>query len=522
MVEKMAVTSFCHHAVGGFFLLLHLLCNSAHGIADARYKITLSSVTTRYPASYKMSALSAVGDVEPEFVTNPQLYRSQDNSTSAEVLQNATLAVDSLTSGVDEIDIIVNRKPPLKKRSETIYSNIYSGLYNQPLVVDGSGDDVVGSDYDEVENTSFYSNIRYTYDEDTDSEDVQEAKSTIPSRIADAVMSGDAGIGVGSRVGDVTNKRPPLISSSSSSLSPVSVSVSVPVSSSYETAAMSESVLAAEAIVSVPVSDADADADAVSVADMREGEDGEREGGEVLIAAVANKRPPLRRTSPLLVDGFSMRPQPKTNTNINTETDTDTDGSALSEIYSNIYSGLYNQPLVVDGSDDGDGDDDEVENTSFYSNIRYTYDEDTDSEDVQEAKSTIPSRITESPVESGEIILANARPPLVVRDVLPSTLGPESSHDTAQTNAVGGAEETDVYGKESSETLNDSAEVFLDSSPTPTQGDMEVDLELNSEILTDMKTVYNDSTHTSYTVSSIPCVGSDSEEMQLVGESVVI
>ena len=312
MVEKMAVTSFCHHAVGGFFLLLHLLCNSAHGIADARYKITLSSVTTRYPASYKMSALSAVGDVEPEFVTNPQLYRSQDNSTSAEVLQNATLAVDSLTSGVDEIDIIVNRKPPLKKRSETIYSNIYSGLYNQPLVVDGSGDDVVGSDYDEVENTSFYSNIRYTYDEDTDSEDVQEAKSTIPSRI------------------------------------------------------------------------------------------------------------------------------------------------------------------------------------------------------------------TESPVESGEIILANARPPLVVRDVLPSTLGPESSHDTAQTNAVGGAEETDVYGKESSETLNDSAEVFLDSSPTPTQGDMEVDLELNSEILTDMKTVYNDSTHTSYTVSSIPCVGSDSEEMQLVGESVVI
>ena len=93
-----------------------------------------------------------------------------------------------------------NRRPPRAKSSD-IYANIYAGLYNQPFKIEERVEE-----NDEVENTSFYSNIYYSYDDQEDNDDFTVSKSTITSRL-DEVPNSDVTTSTSSR----TNRRPPLL-----------------------------------------------------------------------------------------------------------------------------------------------------------------------------------------------------------------------------------------------------------------------------------------------------------------------
>ena len=90
-----------------------------------------------------------------------------------------------------------------------IYSNIYSGLYNQP--VEDMEEEGVG--LDEIENTSFYSNIYYSYDDDEDNDDTSVRSGKKSSNVTSNIPDNDD-----LDVNDVikaANTRPPLLSSTS-------------------------------------------------------------------------------------------------------------------------------------------------------------------------------------------------------------------------------------------------------------------------------------------------------------------
>ena len=255
-----------------------------------------------------------------------------------------------------------NKRPPVVK-SKDIYANIYSGIYNQPLEIEEE------ELSDELDNTSFYSNIYYSYDDETDGDDFLDIKSTMTSQISDndAVIGNDASI-----IGRI-NARPPLVSTLTTPLNDL------------ENVASLDAELKETALL-MSTSDTD-----------------------VIIESV-NKRPPLKRTSILSVDGFSMRPMSK-------EIESSSKNPEMTAIYSNIYSGLYNQP-VEDMEEEGVGLD-EIENTSFYSNIYYSYDDDEDNDDTSIRSGKNSSNVTSSIPDNDDLDVndiikaANTRPPLL-------------------------------------------------------------------------------------------------------------
>ena len=221
-----------------------------------------------------------------------------------------------------------------------------------------------------MENTSFYSNIRYTYDDDDadadDDADEEAMKSSVVSRISDSSNVDDSLLSRTSK-----NERPPLISSSSSTSS--------------------------------TNMESNGDTDAAAAAAAVEKVEGEEEVDDKRTITI-NSRPPLKRTSLLAVDGFTMRPLPLEADRSRIESSADKKG-----VFSNIYSGLYNTPIEEEEEEEYD----EVENTSFYSNIRYTYDDDDDDEDAltdtefQEVKSDLESKL-QGPKESYDDVTGGA------------------------------------------------------------------------------------------------------------------
>jgi hypothetical protein len=106
---------------------------------------------------------------------------------------------------------------------------------------------------------------------------------------------------------------------------------------------------------------------------------------------------------------------------------------------------LYNLPLIPEEEDD-----EEIENTSFYSNILYSTGED-DEDDFVEAKSTLESKLettlstaSSSTASASGPFAANERPPLVsaVNDTSPSASITEGENSDSKNSQVqdGGAE----------------------------------------------------------------------------------
>ena len=315
-----------------------------------------------------------VNDKSESTVTpaNDEMLKSEMTSTDSNK-DSATLTApktinDTTSATILELKI-PNRRPPLvPSKLASVYANIYGGLYNPPF-----DEEEEEEEYDEVDNTSFYSNIRYTYDDDDDDDgddadadadaDEESMKSSVVSRISDSSNVDDSLLSRTSK-----NARPPLISSPSSS-----PSIGI---------------------------DSKGDMDVAVAAVEREGE-GE---GDDMRTITINSRPPLKRTSLLAVDGFTMRPLPLEADRSRIESSADRKG-----VFSNIYSGLYNNPIEVEEEEEYD----EVDNTSFYSNIRYTYDDDGDDDDAltdtefQEVKSDLESKL-QGPQESYDDVTGGA------------------------------------------------------------------------------------------------------------------
>ena len=306
------------------------------------YNVQRPVLAIRFHSSARFQLLSVTSDV-----SNPPdpPARLITGMTGKVIDGEAARLTPAESAAMDAINT-PNKRPPVVK-SKDIYANIYSGIYNQPFELEE--EDIS----DEIENTSFYSNIYYSYDDETDGDDFMDIKSTMTSQITDNddVVGSDA-----SMIGRI-NARPPLVSS-----------LTTPINQSEDMASL--------------------DAASVSGSDITES------GTDVIIESV-NKRPPLKRTSVLTVDGFSVRPMSK-------EVESLEKNMEMNAIYSNIYSGLYNQP-VEDVEEDGVGYD-EIENTSFYSNIYYSYDDDEDNDDTSIRSGKNSSNITSNIPENDDKI----------------------------------------------------------------------------------------------------------------------
>lgn len=328
-------------------LLWCLFFQSCHqlvfGITVPRYRIC-NPLTRRTLVSIQcISSSSAADDAFTFSGANPAIPQE----TGGELTTPEITAPISETSSEKPEVTTRNKRPPLASKSGDVYANIYRGLYNLPLEMEEE------ENSDEVENTSFYSNIRYSFDDDEEIDDFPDVKSSIVSKISDS----EFGDGSYSTSRKVPNERPPLISSIEREMAP----------------------------------DPAVDEEIISV----------------------NERPPLRRKTPLLVDGFAIQPS-------RTAAEKTKSSSDLEGIYANIYRGLYNLPLIAE---DVAADDDEIENTSFYSNIRYSTgeeDEEEDDDGFKEVRSTLESKLeivqpisTSSTASNAGLYAANERPPLV-------------------------------------------------------------------------------------------------------------
>jgi hypothetical protein len=345
-----------------FFQLCHHL---VFGITVPRYRICRP--LTRGTLVYlRCNSLSNAAD---DANTASSANHAIPQETGGEL---TTPEITAPISGTESEVTTRNKRPPLASKSSNVYANIYNGLYNLPLEIEEE------EKFDEVENTSFYSNIRYSYGDDEDIDDFPEVKSSMVSKISDSNFGDDSY----STSAKIPNERPPLISS----------------------------------IKREVASDPTLDEEIISI----------------------NERPPLRRKTPLLVDGFAIQPSKAAAEKTKSISD-------LEGIYANIYSGLYNLPLIPEEEDD-----EEIENTSFYSNILYSTGED-DEDDFVEAKSTLESKLettlstaSSSTASASGPFAANERPPLVsaVNDTSPSASITEGENSDSKNSQVqdGGAE----------------------------------------------------------------------------------
>lgn len=427
-----------------FFQLCHQL---VFGLTVPRYKIC-RPLTRRTPVSLRCNSFpNAADDANTPSDPNPAiLQETGGESTTSEI----TAPTSGTSSEIPEVTTR-NKRPPLASKSSNVYANIYSGLYNLPLEMDEE------EKFDEIENTSFYSNIRYSYGDDEEIDDVPEVKSSMVSKISDSSFGDDD---LYSTAPKVPNERPPLISS----------------------------------IKREKTSDPTEDDEIITV----------------------NERPPLRRKTPLLVDGFAI--QPSRAAAEKTKSTADLEG-----VYANIYSGLYNLPFIAE-EEETDDDDDEVENTSFYSNIRYTTEEDDD--DFIEAKSTIESKLeiiqptaSSSTANVNGPFTANERPPLVSAmvpsvsaDAASSTAIPAANKDLKSSEERSGEGSAEGSSVESQEALKKRFESVISSIG---EGRRE-----SGQVLDRSSAGGNAEDEVAYPIPSLPCVSTATNSVHIVGERV--
>ena len=364
------------------FVTSQLCLQLFFGVVAHAYKIPRPVLLARshLSANFPLQLVNSDTSSSPEFPL-------KSNSTIDEKAAGLTVAESEVMDAMK----VPNRRPPLVKSSD-IYANIYSGIYNQPFEIE-EVDEV-----DEIENTSFYSNIYYSYDDEKDNDDFAEIRSSMTSQISD---SNDDSSYDTSMIG-LKNARPPLIKTLTASLStPEEKSISKLETPNLLTTSPDFSSISKEAL---PESEIGSEVPVTSEVDI---------DTDIVIESI-NKRPPLKRTSILRVDGFSIEPFSK-------EVESPTKRSEMNSIYSNIYNGLYNQPMEEDENENEDGvGSDEIENTSFYSNIYYSYDDDEENEDASiynddVNKSNITSKISEDDSfnKIDTINTTNKRPPLL-------------------------------------------------------------------------------------------------------------
>ena len=164
------------------------------------YNVQLPAISMRFRSSARIktfgSQLSVNDDansVDPPVRLIAGVNEKVIDGEAAGLTPSESAAMDAINTP--------NKRPPVVK-SKDIYANIYSGIYNQPLEIEEE------ELSDELDNTSFYSNIYYSYDDETDGDYFMDIKSTMTSQITDndAVIGNDA-----SMIGRI-NARPPLIS----------------------------------------------------------------------------------------------------------------------------------------------------------------------------------------------------------------------------------------------------------------------------------------------------------------------
>ena len=215
-------------------LLFHLWCYSAFRF-DAPHRSIFRRFGRRklaIPVTLSMRMVSdeadRVNDKSQSTATpaNDEMLKSETTSTDlnkgSAILTAPKSAVDTTSAAIPELKV-PNRRPPLvSSKLASVYANIYGGLYNPPF------EEEEEEEYDEVENTSFYSNIRYTYDDDDDDEDAltdtefQEVKSDLESKLQGPKESYDDVTGGATDDSNsvpyaystdinVVNQRPPLL-----------------------------------------------------------------------------------------------------------------------------------------------------------------------------------------------------------------------------------------------------------------------------------------------------------------------
>lgn len=465
-INAMKVTCHPNHLVCCLFI--QLCCHLVLGIVVPRYKI-------RHPLTGRARALVSL-HCKPLSNTADDAYTTSDaipaipevglttaetlvnSADSEETLSTAASTTASVSSAISETGDVTtrNKRPPLASKTSDVYANIYRGLYNLPLEMEEE------EKFDEIENTSFYSNIRYSYGDDEEIDDFPEVRSSIVSKISDSSFGDDFSISA-----KLPNERPPLISSMKQDKK------------------------------SDLNQDDEIDDEIVSV----------------------NKRPPLRRKTPLLVDGFAIQP-------IKTAAEKTRSMSDMEGVFANIYSGLYNQPFTPE---EEVIDDDEIENTSFYSNIRYSSEED-DDDDFEETKSTLGSKLgtIENTIDSNAAnsgpFTANERPPLLS--------SAEQSVNSAGRSVTGGekklqksSEERSSQGFQEQQKNSAGNAEFLDTesaeSTTDSLDDKKKDQNQNGERQGSGGDGISRSKVRNPT-PSLPCVSTVTNSVHIVGERMYI